>query len=145
MSSFPLPIQVRWSDLDPNNHVLHSVYYDWGAQCRTDFFVRHGLTPHRMQEAGFGPILLREECIFRKEIRFGDLVTMDLALVRAKRDYSRWSIRHKILLPEGTIAALLTVDGAWMDLIRRKLVAAPELVTGMIGSLPVDPAFEWLD
>ena len=37
MKEFKNSIQLRWSDLDPNFHVRHSVYYDWGAFCRIEF------------------------------------------------------------------------------------------------------------
>ena len=31
-------IDIRWADLDPNFHVLHSKYLDFGAYCRMSFF-----------------------------------------------------------------------------------------------------------
>ncbi|MFK5925580.1 MAG: hypothetical protein QM483_03015 [Desulfuromusa sp.] len=34
MDFFEQNIQVRSSDLDPNGHVRHSVYYDYGVQPR---------------------------------------------------------------------------------------------------------------
>lgn len=37
MEKFIQEIQLRWSDLDPNFHLRHSVYYDWGAFCRIEF------------------------------------------------------------------------------------------------------------
>ena|SRR5688572_29678627 len=87
-------IQVRWSDLDPNYHVRHSVYYDYGAYCRICFLSDHGVNSAFFYEHHFGPILFREECIFRREIRLDDLVSIDLQLVRSKSDYSRWTIQH---------------------------------------------------
>src|SRR5258705_5650363 len=97
METFILPVQVRWSDMDPNFHLRHSVYYDWGALCRIEFLGKKGLTSVIMQELRFGPILFREECIFRREIRLGDPVTVNLELIRSRKDYSRWSIRHTIM------------------------------------------------
>jgi acyl-CoA thioester hydrolase len=35
-----------------------------------------GLTMSVMQTQGFGPILFREECVFRKEIKLGDTIFM---------------------------------------------------------------------
>src|SRR4051812_7192890 len=96
MENFILPVQIRWSDLDPNFHLRHSVYYDWGAMCRIEFLYQHKLTSDVMIKLQFGPILFREECIFRKEIRFGDIVTVDLELIKSRKDYSRWTIQHTI-------------------------------------------------
>ena len=69
MPIFELPLQIRWSDLDPNFHLRHSVYYDWAAMCRMEFLTRNGLTPALMQQMQFGPIIFREEAVFRKEIQ----------------------------------------------------------------------------
>ena len=88
MEAFILPVQVRWSDLDPNFHLRHSVYYDWGAMCRVAYLGNAGLTLHRMQQLQIGPIIFREECIFRREIKQGDPVTVDMKLLKAKKDFS---------------------------------------------------------
>ncbi|HLY70108.1 MAG TPA: acyl-CoA thioesterase, partial [Puia sp.] len=70
--------EVRWSDLDPNFHLRHSVYYDYAAYCRVCFLEDNGLTGTVMQQLHFGPILFREEAVFRKEIRMGDKIAIDL-------------------------------------------------------------------
>ena len=78
MTSFTNQISLRWSDLDPNFHVRHSAYYDFGAQHRIEILESLGLTMKVLQQQHFGPILFREECIFRKEIKLGiTLVSFD--------------------------------------------------------------------
>ena len=69
-----MDIQLRWSDLDPNFHLRHSVYYDWGVVCRVEFLDKYDLNAATMQRLHIGPILFREECVFRKEIRSGDKI-----------------------------------------------------------------------
>ena len=64
MESFEQNIIVRWSDLDPNAHVRHSVYYDYGAQARIAFLQKHGFGIDWMARNGIGPILFREEAKF---------------------------------------------------------------------------------
>ena len=61
MASFTKQISFRWSDLDPNFHVRHSAYYDFGAQHRIEILEELGLTLRVMQTQGFGPVLFREE------------------------------------------------------------------------------------
>lgn len=145
MESFFTQVQVRWSDLDPNVHVRHSVYYDWGALCRIDFLHAHGLTTSLMQQLHFGPILFREECVFRKEIRLGDNVTIGVKLLKSKRDYSRWTFQHEIVKNGDTLAAVLTVDGAWLDTALRKLASPPQKVAEVFTQIPADKDFQWLD
>jgi len=118
-------VEIRWSDLDPNFHMLHSKYYDLGAYCRMAFFVEQGLTPAFMAAHSFGPILFREECIFKREIRFGDDVSVNFKLSKASSNFSRWSIVHEIWKNSDTLSALITIDAAWMDTQKRKLMIPP--------------------
>jgi len=121
-----MPVQVRWSDLDPNFHLRHSVYYDWGAMCRLDFLSSVGLTWKHMQQLQTEPIIFREECIFKKEIRLNDPVTIDMMMLKAKRDFSRFTIWHEINRNSETVSAILTVDIAWMNGATRKLTVLPK-------------------
>lgn len=144
MGNFSAAVQIRWSDLDPNFHLRHSVYYDWGAYCRVEYLNRHGLTADVMMQLQFGPILFREECIFRKEIRSGDSVRIDLKLLKARSDFSRWSIQHSIFKNEDLLSAVLSVDGAWINMAERKLATPPEVVHAVFNSMPRAEAFQWL-
>ena len=145
MENFSKEIQIRWSDLDPNFHLRHSVYYDWGALCRIEFFYAYGLTAELMTQLHFGPILFREECVFRKEIRLGDPVRISLRLTKSRRDYSRWTIQHDIIKGDDIVSATLTVDGAWMDTQKRKLARPPVQVTDVFSKMPLPEGFQWLD
>lgn len=145
MSEFSRQVQIRWSDLDPNFHLRHSVYYDWGAYCRIDFFNEYGLTDEFMKEHNIGPILFREECIFRREIKMQDEVKISLHVIKARKDYSRWSIQHHITKGDGILCAVLTVDGAWMNVVARKLTSPPAFVHDVLDKMPKAENFEWLD
>ena len=142
MTPYEKKIELRWSDLDPNFHLRHSVYYDFGAYIRINFLYDHGMTEPVLLQHHFGPILFREECIFRKEIKMGDNLSMDLQLVKAKADFSRWTIRHQ-LKKDGLPAAILTVDGAWMDTQTRKLTGLPEPFRKVFEKMPRAENFEW--
>ena len=145
METFVQDIQLRWSDLDPNFHLRHSVYYDWGAFCRVEFLNKFHLTSRTMQQLHVGPIIFREECVFKKEIRYGDRISIDLRLTKAKRNFSRWSIQHVIQKNEDVISAILSVDGAWINTIERKLAIPPDEAVNVFKQMPVGENFEWLD
>lgn len=144
MTEFHRDIQIRWSDLDPNFHLRHSVYYDWGAFCRVEFLNEYGLTADVMTQLQFGPILFREECIFRREIKSGDAVRMNLQVTKARKDYSRWTIQHQVTKNGGILCAVITVDGAWMNLRERKLMSPPEKVHEVFEKMPRAEGFAWL-
>jgi len=144
MSQFTIPVEVRWADLDPNFHLRHSVYYDYGAYCRIRFLASYHITAQFMQEQHFGPIIFREECIFKKEIQLSDTVTIDVKLLKAKKDASRWTMQHQIFKNNEIVAAVLTLDGAWMDLQKRKLAVPPPEVQSVFELGPKADGFEWL-
>jgi acyl-CoA thioester hydrolase len=121
-------IELRWSDLDPNFHLRHSAYYDFGAYCRISFLSEHGVTAKVMHEHSIGPVLFREECFFKREIVFGDNVTINLKLKSISEDFRKFSMAHEIYRNKNELAALIVVDGAWMHTVLRKITVPPEIV-----------------
>jgi acyl-CoA thioester hydrolase len=143
MNQYTKSIDIRWSDLDPNFHLRHSVYYDYGAYCRVCFLEEYGLTNVLMQELHFGPILFREEAVFRKEVRRGDQLKIDLQLLKSRKDFSRWTIRHQLIKNENILATVLTVDGAWINTVERKLATPPQQVIAVFDQMPKAADFAW--
>lgn len=137
-------VEIRWADLDPNFHVLHSKYYDFGAYVRMSYLTENGITPRALSQYNIGPIIFREECIFRREIKFQDAVKITLVLAQARKDVSRWTMKHEIILNDHTVAAQITVDGAWMDTINRKLATPPEEFVESFNKIPHSHDFEWI-
>jgi acyl-CoA thioester hydrolase len=122
---FTQAIALRWADLDPNGHVRHSVYYDWGAMVRVSFLEGKGVGLAWMARNAIGPVLFREEARFAKELRMGDQLTIDLQLAAASPDGRKWRMRHRIVRG-ADLAATIEVDGAWLDLRARKIAVPPE-------------------
>jgi acyl-CoA thioester hydrolase len=145
MNVFEKKPEIRWSDLDPNYHVRHSAYYDYGAYSRISFFNEYGITTTSLMENNIGPILFREECVFRKEIKFGDEITINLRLDKASYDMSRWTIVHEIKKDGNILAAVMTVDGAWIDTQLRKLTKPPELFRKAFEQIPRTERFEYIE
>jgi acyl-CoA thioester hydrolase len=145
MQNFSIPIQIRWSDIDQNRHLRHSVYYDYGAMARIEFLNSHGLTSAEFEKIHMGPILFREEAIFKREIKFGDSVSVDVELVKVSADYSRWSMRHNFLKPDGTLSAIINIDGAWINIIERKLAVPTLFIQTIFSELPKAKDFSVLE
>lgn len=142
MEKFSLPIQVRWSDIDQNRHLRHSAYYDYGATVRIACFSQHGLTNLKFEELHIGPILFREEAIFKREIKFEDQITIDMNVTKATADFSRWSIRHHFYKEDGTLCAIINLDGAWIDISKRKLAVPDEFTQKVFDNFPKAIDFE---
>jgi acyl-CoA thioester hydrolase len=128
-------ISIRWSDLDANRHVRHSAYYDFGAQHRIELLARAGLTMKRLAELDLGPVLFREECIFKRELHFSDEVIIRTCLSASRIDFSRFSMRHELIKNRHTISAVINIDAAWMSLSDRKIAAHLPSEVVKLGSL----------
>ena len=139
------PIEIRWSDLDPNFHVRHSVYYDFGAFIRMSFLTEFGLSTDVLLQQQLGPILFREECVFKREIQFKDAVSINLVLKQCTATYSRWTMQHEIMKNDGIVSAIITVDGAWMDTAKRKLTVPPGFVHPAMDKIPRSADFKIIE
>jgi acyl-CoA thioester hydrolase len=144
MSSFSMPISIRWADIDANRHMRHSVYYDFGATARMKLLSERGLTTKKFEEFHMGPILFREEAIFRREILLEDQITITVELYKTTEDYSRWSLRHQFLKEDGSLATTLSIDGAWIDLNLRKLAKPNDFIRNIFSEFPKSKDFEWI-
>jgi acyl-CoA thioester hydrolase len=144
MEKFSMPIQLRWSDLDANRHVRHSAYYDFGAAVRVKYLSEQGITNEKLEALHLGPVLFREEAVFKREIKFEDRMTIDIQLLKSTPDYSRWSIRHHLVKADDTLAAIITIDAAWIDLVKRKLAIPPESICTAFESIPKSPDFQFI-
>ena len=144
MNMFKTPVSLRWADMDPNFHLRHSVYYDFAATARVEFLSAYGLSTHLMLEQHVGPILFREEAIFRKEVRPGDQLYITTAITKLRRDGSRFSFRHELIRArDGAVCAVMNIDGAWINTQLRKLTAPPTTVVELMEGAPKAEDFVW--
>lgn len=143
--NFRQPISIRWADIDANRHLRHSAYYDFTAAMRMNILSGLGLTTSKLEELQVGPILFREEAVFRREIKLEDNITLDVQLLKSFKDYSRFTLRHTFFKEDGTPAATVTVDIAWIDLVKRKLTLPDEFMRNIFAQFPKGPEFEWTE
>jgi acyl-CoA thioester hydrolase len=68
---------------------------------------------------------------------------VDLVVTKAVADFSRWSLRHHIYKDDRTIAAVLTMDGAWIDMTKRKLAIPNEFIQRVFENFPRADDFLW--
>lgn len=143
MTAFSSILSIRWADIDANFHLRHSAYYDFGAQHRIDILAQHGLTLATMRELHVGPVLFREECVFKKEIHLADKITLTTCMAKMRADGSRFTIQHLFTNEAGQRCALLTVEGAWIDTKLRKLAhPVPDVITAVMNLFPKSDGFE---
>jgi acyl-CoA thioester hydrolase len=134
---------VRWSDLDANRHVRNTVFSELATHTRFRLLESHGFDQASFERLRFGPVMLREEIRYRRELAFGDHVVVNVMIAGLSDDGSQWRV-HQEVARSGKQAALLTIDGAWIQLDDRKLIAPPEGLLLILRSLPRINGFEVL-
>ena len=115
-----------WSQIDANQHMRHSAYADFAAQARLMMLEEAGLGPAILYKLNVGPLMFREELIFLREVAMNDRLKVTCEITKSRPDGSRLSIRHEIYRADGVKAAIINVDGAWLDMTKRKLTPLPE-------------------
>ncbi len=133
--------RVMWSQIDANMHLRHSAYADFAAQARLELLEKLGFSAHVFEELHIGPILFREELIYMREVRANDTLKVTCAMSRCRRDGARWSFRQEVYRGDGIQAAVINVDGAWIDMKARKLAALPEKWADAFMHIPKSPDF----
>ncbi|SMG05691.1 acyl-CoA thioesterase [Sphingobacterium psychroaquaticum] len=128
--------QVLWAQLDPNRHLRHSAYADFGAQARINMLSASGLSANELAKQNIGPILFREELFYHREIGLNDKIYVTVELTKYHVKKHRFSFRHVIYRADGVKAATILIDGAWLDLVERKLTTIPEEWNAKIQQVP---------
>lgn len=136
--------EIKWADLDPNRHMRHTAYNDYAVHTRVKIMEEAGITMSRMEELRIGPILFREETKFYREVGMQDTITVTCQLLKAREDGSRWSFVHEVFRADGVKAAEIIVDGAWIDLDKRKLAVPSSDITEVFLAMPRAEEFEFV-
>ncbi len=127
---------VRWSDADANGHVRHTVYPELGAEVRLAWLAAAGWDWKRFERERIGPVLLREEIDYRREVGLNGSVAIDVETVGLSPDGGRWKLRHTVRKEDGEVAAQVLVLGGWIDLEARRLVVAPPSLLEVLRAAP---------
>ncbi|MDM1047130.1 MULTISPECIES: acyl-CoA thioesterase [Sphingobacterium] len=128
--------QVLWSQIDANVHLRHSAYADFCAQARSNMLNQLGLSLSEFSKMKIGPILFREELNYHREISLDEYIKVTVEISKFNRKNSRFSFRHEIFKQNGVRAAVVVVDGAWMNLVERKLAAVPDAWLPVLDKIP---------
>lgn len=135
---------ARWADCDFNGHMRHSAFNDYGAHIRVSMFEDFGLPIERLMASRLGPVLFREETKFYKELRLNEAFTIDCVVKKMRPNGKVWMMQHRIHNDQQVLSAEIIVEGAWMDLDKRKVATPSKEFMDVINTFPRAEDFEWL-
>ncbi len=129
---FSQRFRVKWSDVDPNMHLRANVYLDFADNVRFSYLGEMGFPPAYFQKNKMGPILFNLNASYRKEIRLNEKVEVNVKLDYLSEDGRKFGISHDVINEAGELACVVKVEGAMMDLVKRKvMVPPPDMLAAM--------------
>lgn len=136
MGPYTKSFTVRWADCDLNGHMRNTAYSEYAIDIRVAFLSEHGFGIDRMLEMGFGPVILREEIDYLREVHLGEAVRVDVAVLGLSPEYGRFRFAHDFEKANGKACARIVLAGAWLDLRTRRLLPPPEPLAAVMRAFP---------
>lgn len=137
-------LMAGWSDMDFNSHMKNTAFLDKAADVRLLYFAENGFPTAEFARLRVGPVVVRDEIEYRKEVELLQEIDVTLALAGLSPDGSRWLLRTEVRRVDGKVCARATSAGAWLDLDARKLVAPPPALRAALERLDRTSDFEVL-
>ena len=138
---FERVLYAGWGDMDFNAHMRNTAYLDKSADLRMMFFSEHGFPAAEFNRRRFGPVVMKDEVEYVREVGLLDEVKVTLCLAGQSEDGSRFLLRNEFFKADGKLAARVTSLGGWLDLAERRLIVPPPDLYEAMRTLTRDPGF----
>jgi acyl-CoA thioester hydrolase len=142
---FEKTFHVGWGNVDFNGHLANTSFLDLAVDVRMFYFAENGFSVKEFQRRGFGPVVLKDEIEYYKELYMLDIVRITFQSVGLSKDVSRFKIRNEFFREDGRLSARLTTNGGWIDFARRKLIVPPKELADVMKSLTRTDDFEVIE
>ena len=119
-------INIRWSDLDPNQHLANSAYMNFMSATRMVYMVKQGVSYNDLKKHKIGPVVLREEIHYFQEVFPGEPVFVSQEICGTSEDGRFYRIRHNFYDKNGNNFARGQMMGTWIDMKSRKIIEPPK-------------------
>lgn len=133
---------VGWGNVDFNGHLGNTSFMDLAVDVRMFFFAENGFPVSEFQRQRFGPVILKDEIEYYKEMYLLDKIRITFQGAGMSDDVSRFKIRNEFFREDGKLAARLNTTGGWLDLDKRKLIVPPTELADVMKSLSRTEDFE---
>jgi acyl-CoA thioester hydrolase len=129
-------LYAGWGDMDFNSHMKNTAFLDKSVDVRMMFFAENGFPMAEFVRLRMGPVVMKDEVEYFKEVGLLQEVHINLALCGLAPDASRFILRNEMSRADGKLCARITTTGGWLDLAARKLMAPPAEMLATFGLLP---------
>lgn len=139
---FEKTFHVGWANVDFNGHLGNTSFMDLAVDVRMFFFAENGFSAKEFQRQRFGPVILKDEIEYYKEMYLLDKIRITFQGAGLSEDASRFKIRNEFFREDGKLAARLNTIGGWLDLDKRKLIVPPKELADAMKNLVRTDDFE---
>jgi len=141
---FERTLYARWGDMDFNGHMRNTAFLDAAADVRMMFFASNGFPMSEFEKRRIGPVILRDELDYFRELRLLQPVRVTLETSGLSEDGTRFRLVNQFFREDGVRAVRVTSTGGWLDLERRKLTAPPAELRTLLEQIDRTETFEVL-
>lgn len=108
-------VRVRWSEVDPYNHLNHALYLTFFEQARIDALASIGFSMGELQALGCQIVVTEVEVKFIKSALGGDDVRIETEMLETRRVSTSWRQRmyrnDELLATIDLTAAITDLEG----------------------------------
>jgi len=137
--------EVKWSDVDANNHMRNTAYSDFATHTRFSFFMDHQLGPEYLHQHRIGPVIIREELRYLREVKLMETTQVSCELLRATPDFMRFDFMQQLWRQDGKLAARIELDAIWLHLDSRKPRAPEGELLEICKQIPRSASVDWFE
>ena len=88
---YKIKIKTTWAHCDANAHVKNTAFSEFATHCRLTFFEEKGFPPRALTKHQIGPVIMREEVLFFREVSMMETVEVSCELQASTEDYAKFS------------------------------------------------------
>jgi acyl-CoA thioester hydrolase len=138
---FKSHFQVEWRDVDIMGHMRNTAYAEYASQTRTLYFRNYGHPLEEIIAKGAGPVAVRDEIFYFKELRLLDEFSVSFWLDGMNQRQTRFRYINEFINRQSEVVSMIVTDGIWMDIHARKLIRPAEEIVKAILELPKSASF----
>lgn len=114
-------VTIKENHLDTFGHVNNATYLELYEQARWEALNDHGVSVQKIIQDQVGPVLLKVELSFKKELLLRENIEIRSELIE-KVNHKVMRVRQTMLDKNQEVASIAIFDIGVMDLTKRKLI-----------------------
>lgn len=142
---FSQTFQAGWGDMDFNAHLRNTAYLDYSATTRMLYFAANGFPMAEFRKQNFGPVVLKDEIEYFKEVNLLEQFTVRLLIAGFSNDNRFWKIQNIFYKNNEKVSATVSSLVGWLDLRERKLIVPPENLKNILINLERTDDFQFIE